>query len=327
MKISKLPLSLTALCLLCALSLLGQNQPAAITVAKDGSGDYTSIQTAIQSAKAYPYEAITIYIKNGVYTEKVHIPAWNPSLRLVGESRDSTIIRFGDYFGGINKGRNSTFMTATLQIDAADITCRHLTIDNSAGPVGQAVALYISGDRCLVEDCKILGHQDTFFATGENTRALIRNCFISGTTDFIFGDATTVFMNCQIHCLSDSYITAASTNKDQPYGLVFKNCEVTAAPGVHHVLLGRTWRRHAKTVWLNTVLGDFIAPAGWDNWRDSTNNKSAFYAEYNSSGKGANPKGRVTWAHQLSTTQAAAYSLSNIFNAGLPPGSTDAWQP
>lgn len=297
----------------CPVSLLAQKKSRTeVVVAKDGSGDFTSIQKAIEASKSYPPERLVIRIKNGVYEENVRIPVWNPDITFIGESRDSTIIRQGKYFGKINRGRNSTFYTATMRIEASGVHCQHLCIENSAGPVGQAIALLVSGDRCLLLDCKIKGNQDTFFATGEHTRVFLQDCFISGTTDFLFGDATVLLSRCVLFCQSDSYIVAASTNKDQPFGFVMDHCDIKAAPGVKHVLLGRPWRPYAKTVWLNCRMGEFIAPAGWDNWRDTANQRTAFYAEFKSGGSGSSQEKRVKWAHQLTPAQASKYTRTKI---------------
>ena len=157
-----------------------------IIVARDGSGKFTSIQKAIEDARSYPLKPVVIYIKKGVYNEQVRIPAWNPDITLVGEDRNQTIIRFGSYFGQVDKGRNSTFYTSTLSVEAEHVVCRHLTIENTAGPVGQAIALSVSADRCLIDDCTIKGNQDTFFATGSHTHVWLKDCDISGTTDFLF---------------------------------------------------------------------------------------------------------------------------------------------
>lgn len=282
-----------------------------ITVAQDGSGNFTSIQKAIESCKSFPYQRITIYIKNGVYKEKIRVPAWNTNLSLIGESRDSTIITYGDYFHKINKGPNSTFYTATLIVQANDFQAKNLTMENSAGPVGQAIALDVEGDRCSFINCKLTGNQDVLYAAGENARQYFKDCTIEGTTDFIFGEATALFDSCTIVCKSNSFITAASTPENSSYGFVFKNCTIKALPDIDKVYLGRPWRKFAKVVFINCNMGDFIQPQGWKNWNDSQN--TAFYAEYHSIGKGANPKQRVKWSHQLTKRQAGKYTIKNIF--------------
>lgn len=289
-----------------------------MTVAKDGSGDFTSINAAIESCKSFPYKRITIYVKNGVYHEKVTIPEWNTKISLIGQSKDSTIITYGDYFKKINKGRNSTFYTATLQVNGNDFYAKNLTIINNAGPVGQAIALALNADRSSIINCKIIGNQDTMYDTGENFRQYFKDDYIEGTTDFIFGEATAVFDDCTIKNKANTYTTAASTPEGVPFGFVFRNCKIIAAQGINHVLLGRAWRQYAKTVYLNCWLGAQISPAGWYDWSNKQADKDSFYAEYQSKGPGANPSARVPWSHQLTKSQADKYTLQNIFRGWDP---------
>ena len=283
-----------------------------ITVARDGSGDYTTIQAAVDASKAFPDKRVTIYIKNGVYHEKVLVPACNTHLSMIGESAEKTIISYDDYFDKINRGRNSTFYTYTLKVEANDFVAENLTIENTAGAVGQAVALHVSGDRCVFRNCRILGYQDTLYTEGENSRQYFTGCYIEGTTDFIFGEATALFDDCTIKNLSDSYITAASTPKGKTYGYVFRHCRLIAADGVKKAYLGRPWRDYANVVFMNCELGDHIVPAGWANWGQTTRDKTAYYAEYKNTGTGANPAQRVAWSHQLNGLEAAQYTLENI---------------
>ncbi|MCX2678394.1 pectinesterase family protein [Galbibacter sp. EGI 63066] len=289
------------------------NQDNEFTVAKDGSGDYTSIQAAINDTKSFPYEQITIHIKEGVYHEKVKIYEWNPKVTLIGENKERTIIRYDDYFKGIDLGRNSTFHTSTLQVEGNDCFIKNLTIENTAGNVGQAVALSLTGNRIKVENCIIKGNQDTVYTSGEGHKQYFKDCFIEGTTDFIFGQATAVFDGCQIHSKSDSYITAASTPEHIPFGYVFINCRLTADKNVTKVYLGRPWRIYAKTVFINCEMGKQIHPEAWHDWNKPEAHTSAFYAEYNSSGKGADNTKRVRWSHQLNDKDIQQnYSLKKI---------------
>src|SRR5690606_3636718 len=201
-------------------------------VAQDGSGDFTTIQAAIDAAKAYPDAQVLIYIKNGVYKEKVQVYSWNTKLSLIGEDRDKTVITYDDYFDKIGLGRNSTFHTYTLQVRGNDFYAENLTIENSAGPVGQAVALHVEADRTVFVNCRFIGNQDTVFAAGEGTRQYFKDCYIEGTTDYIIGSATAVFDECEIHSKANSYITAASTPEGEAYGFVFLNAHLTASEGV-----------------------------------------------------------------------------------------------
>ena len=287
-----------------------------MTVAKDGSGDFTSIQAAIDATKAFPDKPIVIHIKKGIYIEKVRVYAWNTLLTLDGEDMNETIISYDDHFDKLGMGRNSTFHTYTLKVEANDFTAQNLTIINSSGPVGQAVALHVEGDRCQFRHCRILGNQDTLYAAGEGSRQYYKNCFIEGTTDFIFGEAIAVFDQCTINSKSNSYVTAASTSRNQPFGYVFMNCTLTADEGISDVFLGRPWRDYAKVVYLNCELGNHILPGGWANWSKTERDQTAYYAEYKNAGPGAKTEQRVGWSHQLTDKEAKAYTLGNIFNAG-----------
>ncbi|WP_167607245.1 pectinesterase family protein [Maribellus sediminis] len=295
------------------LQLMAQNGVQyEITVAQDGSGDFTTIQAAIDATKAFPDKRITIYIKNGAYKEKVLVPSWNNKLSLIGEDATKTIISWDDYFKKIDRGRNSTFFTYTLKVEADDFYAENLTVVNAAGPVGQAVALHVEGNRCMFKNCKILGNQDTMYLTGENSKQYFKNCTIEGTTDFIFGSATAVFSECTIISLADSYITAASTNEGKAFGFVFVKCKLQARKGVSKVYLGRPWRPYAKTVFMNCEMGEHIAPEGWKQWSNADQLNTTFYAEYKNTGFGSSIENRVKWSHQLNNRSAKKYNKENI---------------
>lgn len=286
-----------------------------IVVAKDGTGDYEFLQDAIDDIRAFTPVRRTIFIKNGIYKEKVLIPAWVTDITLIGESVDSTIITFDDHAG---RGKMGTFDTYTLRIEGNDINVENLTIANTAGPVGQAVALHAEGDRLVFRNCRFLGDQDTIFASGENSRQYYVDCYIEGTTDFIFGPATALFENCHIHSEKNSYITAASTPSWVKYGYVFLDCTFTAEEGVDEVYLGRPWRDYAQTVFINCEFGPHIRPEGWHNWGRPEAEKTSFYAEYGNTGPGADTAGRVKWSHQLTAEEAEEYTLENIFEGEGP---------
>lgn len=292
-----------------------------IVVAKDGSGDFTSIQKAVESCKSFPYATIRIFIRNGVYHEKVRIPAWNTRISMIGENKDSTIITYGDYFSKINRGPNSTFYTATLLVQGRNFLAENLTIENSAGPVGQAIALDLEADGAAIVNCRILGNQDTVYCAGALVRLYFRGCLITGTTDFIFGEATALFEKCKLVIKGNSFFTAASTPPWASYGFVFRECLLTGVPGVTKASLGRPWRRYAKTVFIRCRMDSCIAPAGWNNWRDTANERTVLYAEFQSRGPGANPDARVPWSRQLTAAQASEYTPERIF-AGTP-----SWNP
>ncbi|MBD2722151.1 pectinesterase family protein [Hymenobacter armeniacus] len=285
--------------------------PIRLTVAADGTGDYRTIQEAVLAVRDFMQVTATIFVKNGTYHEKLLIPAQKTNITLLGESAAGTVITFGDYSG--DAAKHSTYTSATVRVEANDFTAENITFENSAGRVGQAVALHVEGDRATFRRCRLLGNQDTLFLAVENSRQYYQDCYIEGTTDFIFGSSTAVFDGCTILSKTDSYITAASTWPRQAFGLVFLNCKLTAGPEATKVFLGRPWRPHARTVFLHTEMGAHIRPEGWDNWRAPDNEKTAYYAEFNSTGPGATPTGRVKWSRQLTAKEAKQYTLSTIF--------------
>jgi pectinesterase len=286
------------------------------TVAKDGSGDYTYIQDAIEAMRVFPTAPITLYIKNGIYNEKIELPSSKTDVTFIGQSVDSTIITFNDHTG---RGKLHTFNSFTAKIAGNRFVAENITFINAAGPVGQAVALHVESDKAVFKNCRFLGHQDTIYAAGENSRQYFVNCYIEGTTDFIFGPSTAVFQNCTINSKSNSFITAANTPQEKMYGFVFIDCKLTADSSVDKVYLGRPWRKYAKTVFIRCDLGKHILPVGWDNWSDPNNEKTVFYAEYKCKGPGSINSKRVSWAKQLTDAEANAYKLENIFAGTTMP--------
>lgn len=297
--------------LLLALSYNAQAQiKDTIVVARDGTGKYRNIQEAIESVRAYMDYTIMIYVKNGTYKEKVVIPSWIKNVVIVGEDVNKTILTYDDH---ANIDKMGTFRTYTLKIEGDNITLKNITIENNAPQMGQAVALHTVGDKLKFIGCRFLGNQDTVFTGGERTRLYFSDCYIEGTTDFIFGGAIALFENCRIHSKRNSYITAASTIKDVEFGYVFKNCKLTADEGVNKVYLGRPWRPYGATLFMNCELGKHIVPAGWDNWRNPENEKTARYAEYMNTGEGADTKERVKWSRQLTNKEAQEVTTERIF--------------
>ena len=281
-----------------------------ITVDRKGTGDFTSLQEAINTVRAFdPDGGTVILVKNGVYHEKIVIPDWICNLKILGESRENTLITYNDHAKINDMG---TFRTYTMQIRGNDIQLENLTLENAAEPLAQAVALHTEGDRLIFRNCRFLGNQDTQYLAGEGNRLYFQNCYIEGTTDFIFGGATAWFEACEIHCKRDSYITAASTPQNITYGFVFDKCKITAAGDVTSVYLGRPWRPFAMTVFMNCELPEEIHPAGWENWRNPENEKTARYAEYNNRGEGSSTTGRVKWAKVLNKKEAKKITRANV---------------
>ncbi len=317
--------------LMCSVGAFAQSKPAApvtypasFTVAQDGSGNFKTIQEAVNSFRDHSQVRVTLHVKNGVYAEKLVIPSWKPNIHIIGESKEGVIITGDDFSGkaypggkdATGKDKFSTYTSYTVLVDAPDIILENLTIRNTAGRVGQAVALHVEGDRFVCKNCALLGNQDTLYAAKEGSRQYYDNCFIEGTTDFIFGKSISVFQSCTIKSLSDSFITAAATPAYQSYGFVFFDCKLVADPAARKVYLGRPWRPHAKTIFIRTEMGSHILPAGWDNWGNTANEKTTLYAEYKSTGEGSTVDKRVNWSKQLNDKQAKQYTVATIFSNG-----------
>ena len=287
-----------------------QERQDTIVVSRDGTGNFRTLQEAIESARAFMDYTVTIYVRNGVYKEKVIVPSWVENIDIIGEDRDKTIITYDDH-ANINK--MGTFRTYTVKVEGSDITFKNLTIENNAAQLGQAVALHTEGDRLKFINCRILGNQDTIYTGAKFTRLYFKDCYIDGTTDFIFGPSSALFEDCIIHSKRNSYVTAASTPKEAKYGYVFKHCKLTAEPGVDKVYLGRPWRPYAYTLFIECELGKHIVSAGWHNWGKQSNEETARYMEYKNTGEGANASERVAWSKQLTKKEAEAVTVDAIF--------------
>lgn len=290
-------------------------------VAKDGSGDFFTVQEAINAVPDFRKEGrTTIYIRKGVYKEKLIIPASKINVSLIGA--EGAVISGDDYASKPNRfGENmSTSGSASCYIYAPDLICENLTFENTAGRVGQAVACFVAGDRVIFRNCRFLGNQDTLYNFGKHCRQYFEDCYIEGTVDFIFGSSTAVFNRCTVHSLSKGYLTAPSTPQDEAYGYVFIDCRLTAADGVEKVYLARPWRPYAKSVFIHCEMGGHILPVGWHNWNKKDAEKTIFFAEYENTGAGAaTKKERAKFGHQLKNLKG--YSIEEIL-AG-----EDGWNP
>lgn len=290
-------------------------------VAKDGSGDFFTLQEAVDAVPDFRKEGrTTIYVRRGVYKEKLIIPASKINLTLIGA--EGAVISGDDYASKPNRfGENmSTSGSASCYLYAPDLICENLTFENTAGRVGQAVACFIGGDRVIFRNCRFLGNQDTLYNNGKHCRQYFEHCYIEGTVDFIFGFGTAVFNACTIHSLADGYVTAPATPEEEPYGYVFYDCKLTAADGVKKVYLGRPWRPYGKSVFVRCDMGSHICPKGWHNWNKKDAERTCFFAEYGSMGEGsATQRERAKFGHQLKNLRG--YSMEEVL-AG-----SDGWNP
>lgn len=286
-----------------------------ITVAQDGSGDYKTVQAALDAVPAGNGKPVSIFIKKGIYREVVIVDARKNFVTLVGEDKEKTVLSFDNHAGTRlpNGDTLNTWTCASFFVYGNDFHSENLTFENKAGfTAGQAVAIRVEGNRASFKNCNIEGFQDVLFLSGSGVKHFFDNCYIEGTTDFIFGAATAVFNNCHIHSKKNSHVTAASTNSIIPFGFVFFNCRLTADSTINKVSLGRPWSPTASVTYINCWMGAHIIAEGWNNWKNPANEATARYAEYNSTGPGANPASRVSWSRQLTEEDLKKFSLKNI---------------
>ena len=298
-----------------------------IVVSPDGHGDFATVQQAIDAVPDYSHEHITtIYIRKGVYKENVHIPHSKFRMHISGEDACGTIITFdkaAKHNWPLTGYPIGTSGSATIYIHSSYVTFENLTFENTAGEgkeIGQVVAVFTDGDFLFFKNCRFIGNQDTLYTYGRYgkdggiKRNYFLDCYIEGTTDFIFGPSIAYFENCTIHSKKNSYVTAASTLKGQKYGYVFKNCRLTAAEGITKCYLGRPWGAYAKTVFIDCELGGHILPEGWHDWEKPgkpDTKKNSYYAEWGSYGPGAEGP-RVKWARKLTARKAAEYTFEKV---------------
>ncbi|WP_099468695.1 pectinesterase family protein [Konateibacter massiliensis] len=317
-----------------------------LQVSKVKENSYQTLEEAICAAKSYRGKPVTIRLDKGIYKEKCIIK--QDFVTLEGEGASETILTFDDYAKQILEDgeKRGTFRTPTLFIDGDDFTARNITFENSSGPgvqVGQALALYVDGDRMMFEDCRFLGGQDTLFTAPlpitpfekngfrgpkefeprKHGRHYYKNCFICGDVDFIFGGATAYFEGCEIFSNNlgqeiNGYVTAPSTLPEVP-GYVFDNCKFTSDCEPKTVYLGRPWRDYAKVTIMNSEIGAHIKDEGWHDWDKTHARETAEFAEYNNTGAGADMKHRPEWVKKLTKSEAEKYKIENILGGWVLP--------
>jgi pectinesterase len=307
-----------------ALIFSNLNLPAQtnLFVAADGSAQFKSVQAAIMAVPSGSnVNPVIIHIAPGIYKELIYVQREKCFFKLVGENATNTVLTYDLYAGLTNfDGKPiGTFHTPSATIDADDFTAENLTFENSAGAVGQALAIRVDGDRAAFRNCRFLGWQDTILLN--RGRQYFENCYIDGAVDFIFGAATAWFEKCRINCLGGGYITAASTPQDQPFGFVFSNCKITGKKPDVKTFLGRPWRIYASTIYLSCEMSDVVRSEGWNDWKKPETHKTARYVEYDSYGDGASPTNRPDWIKQLTRAEAQKITVKKVL------GGADGWSP
>jgi pectinesterase len=291
--------------------------PMQVVVTADGSGDFKTIQMAIDHAPFVPDgQRLNIEIRPGTYKERLVVPQDRPRTTFLGDDAATTIITAAMSA----KEAGGTFLSSTVDVQGAEFHAENITFENTFGVGSQAVALMIHSDRAEFRHCRFLGWQDTLYAaTG---RQYYKDCYIEGHVDFIFGNASAVFDNCEIHSRGDGYLTAQSrTSSELPTGYVFYHSRLTAENQAKGSYLGRPWRPYSRVVYIDCAMDASIRPEGWDNWNDTKNEATAWYGESGSTGPGARAADRAGWSHQLTAAQVAAFQ-PDVFLRG-----SDGWNP
>ena len=324
-------------------------RPYDLVVSHDVSGGFFTVQDAINAVPDYNSEELKILVMPGIYTEKIVVPESKTHITMIAKSEAKTILSYSDYAGltsNITGRKLGTSGSASIYIYGDHFEAQGITFENTASRLswnkdrkvlGQAVAALVCSDNATFLRCRFLGHQDTLYAYGKKSdpktkeaietshktpfpadrqsHQLYEECYIEGTVDYIFGWAVAVFDRCELHCIGDGYITAAATPEGQEFGYVFKNCKVTAEPGVK-TYLGRPWRNYAQTVFIDCELCDAVQPQGWKEWPNKDTgldgSTTAYYAEFGSKGPGSNAKARIKWSHQLTAKEALRYNIETI---------------
>ncbi|WP_348268405.1 pectinesterase family protein [Edaphobacter paludis] len=319
--------------LLLALSLCGHAQDVHVRVSHDvktgieGTTEFPTIQMAMDH---HPFAGpgkdgrparVYIEIAPGTYHERVIVTQNHSNITFIGMGKSPEDVIITNSLNAKQAG--GTFFTETIEINGPGFEADNITFENTAGNTGQAVAVANRSDRSIFKHCRFLGHQDTLFADYGSQYYV--DSYIEGGVDFIFGNATAVFDHTELHANGPGFLTAQSrTSADQTTGYVILNSKVTSGldPSIQGGIgLGRPWRPYSRVVYIKTELPSDINPAGWNNWGKTSNEQTAFYAESNSTGPGANPAARVPWSHQLTSAQTKQFLPANFLSG------KDRWNP
>ena len=305
--------------LLCSFASFAQTKT--VVVAQDGSGNYRSVQAALDAVPKNTTAGLTIFIRKGIYKEKLNLAKKQNFVHLVGEDANATVLTYDDYNGRTydNGEPLGTSEASSFRVFGNNFSAENLTFENTAGTLGQGPAMWVYGDKASFVNCRFLGFRDTLYPYGYGSRQYYKNCYIEGTTDFILGSATAWFEGCTLFCKpGGTCLTAASTPDSVRYGFVLQRCKIVGDAPADSYYLGRPWKPFAKTVLLNCELGPQVKARGWDHWGKESNKQEAFFAEFKSVGPGASPKARAPWTRQLTPQQAAFYTIESVLGGWNP---------
>ena len=286
-----------------------------ITVAADGSGDFTTVQAAVAAVPDNNADRTTIRIRPGVYTGPIVVTRTKQNVTFQGDGPEQTVLTYAlNVADPIPEGVPPKMGGNGVIVLGDGFRAADLTFRNTSGDHGQAMALRLQADRCVVERCRLLGWQDTLLV--HSGRQYFRDCTIEGRVDFIYGGSTAVFDRCHVHSKDGGYVTAASTPQERPFGYVFLNCKLTGDG--EPAYLGRPWRPYAAVAFIRCDIGGHIKPDGWHNWGKVENEKTARYVEYANTGPGADSSNRVPWITRLTDQEAAKFTVGKVFGGWNP---------
>ena len=332
----------------CAAVTFGRKPDADIIVSPDGKGDFSSIQAAIDSVDNNSPKRTVIFLKNGRYDEeKLIIPPSKQNITLLGEDRDDTVIRYHVHNCDCDEALNGMSppdavalwegdvirTAATLTIKGSGFRAENLTIENTAGPVGQAQAITVQADRTAFLNCVLSGYQDTIYLWSNGCRTYLKNCLVIGRTDYIYGGGIGYFDECEIRSWGGGWITAPATPQEQEYGFVFYKCDITYDDDSPRngddgkpFRMGRPWHRYPKVAWIECDMDRMLHPEGWgDIWRMdyAATSEDLHLYEYGNKGKGADMDGRADWAglRELEDSEVRDYSVRKVLSGD------DHWDP
>lgn len=288
-------------------------QVRVIRVALDGSGDYNKVQEAIDSVPLSNRTRTVIQVAPGLYKEPLYVPKTKNLITIAAYCPENTVISWNNTATAIIHHQASrvigmgTFGCGSAIIEGEDLIAENITFENSAPQgSGQAVAVRVTADRCAFYNCRFLGWQDTLYL--HYGKHYLRDCYIEGSVDFIFGNATALLEHCHINCKSQGFITAQSRKSSQEStGYVFLRCVITGNGGSAYAYLGRPWGPFGRVVFAYTWMDACIRSVGWHNWDKPENERSACFYEYRCFGPGSNPSNRATWSRELLAEEAEEF--------------------
>ncbi|KAL4197931.1 hypothetical protein AMTRI_Chr04g190720 [Amborella trichopoda] len=290
-------------------------------VASDGSGDFGSVQEAIDAVVPLcNKQRIVINVMPGVYKQPLYVAKTKNLITLRGFSPEHTILTWDNTATNIRHHQASrvigtgTFACGSVIIEGEDFIAENITFENSACEgSGQAVALRVTADRCAFYCCRFLGWQDTLYL--HYGKHYLRDCYVEGSVDFIFGNSTALLEHCHVHCKSPGFITAHSRKSPQEStGYVFLRCVITGNGGASYTHLGRPWGPFGRVVFAYTWMDACIKPVGWNNWNKAENERTACFYEYRCSGPGSNPTKRVSWSRELMDEEVTQFVMHQFID-------------